>query len=80
MSEHKWAGVTDDGPWTIEASYDCFTESEPFVVDVWINFDTTDGPGAFLSPTQAREMAAALLTLADDADAANRQEAHRDGG
>lgn len=76
----KWSGVNDGEHWTIEASYDRYSDDTPFVVDVWINFDSrkddgiewSDG-GAFLSPGQARELAARLERQADLAEAANRR-------
>jgi len=72
---HAWAGKHDDESWALEVSYDRFASSEPFVVDVWINFEDKDGAaGAFLSPGQARELAAALLVNADAAERANTRD------
>lgn len=68
----KWSGVHDGSPWALEVTHDRFASHEPFVVDVWVNFEDKDGAaGAFLSPTQAREFAAAVLRNADFAERAN---------
>lgn len=74
MAEHKWAGVHEGKPWSIEVSYDRFLEQDPFVVDVWVDFDKNDcecDRGAFMTPEQARELADALRENADMCERAN---------
>jgi hypothetical protein len=76
--KHKWSGTHDGEDWSIEVSYDRFAGHEPFVVDVWTNFEDRDGTaGAFLSPREAREMAEALNVYADMAERANQRDQRR---
>lgn len=68
----KYSGVHDGEGWALEVSYDRFAEDEPFVVDVWVNFEDKDGSaGAFLDPEQARSFARQVVAYADMAERAN---------
>lgn len=72
-----WAGASSEGDaWTVEVDSDCFSETDPFVVVVDVAYVGPDGSDsgdamAMLSPEQAREMAAALLVAANNAEANN---------
>lgn len=74
----KWAGELDgdrDDAWSLEVDYDCYTDGEPFVVDLWCGWDQNPqtAQGAFLTPKQAREVAAALTKLADAVETVNAE-------
>jgi hypothetical protein len=75
----KFSGIHNGEEWALEVSYDRFAESEPFVVDVWVNFDDKDGAaGAFLDPEQARSFARQVVAYADMAERANAENASRE--
>jgi len=76
---HNWAGTTDEGvSWRVEIEHDRFSTGEPFVVSMLVADTDDEGRNEGLAtptPTQARQMATALLVYAHFAEQANADEA-----
>lgn len=76
----RWEGVNDGEAWIVEIEVDCFTESEGFVVSIATVHEDEDGKQETLvapSASQAREMAAVLVQLADSVDINNARVARK---
>lgn len=68
-------GVDEDGqPWKLEAEVDCLKIGDPHVITVVTEDEETNAwTMAVLSPDDARDMAAALIELADSCAATNER-------
>lgn len=72
----RWANKQGSDEWHMEIEHDRFSTDEPFVVSIWLEGDS-DGETwdalATATPAQAREMAAALVHYADEAERADKR-------
>jgi hypothetical protein len=71
----RWANEQGSDEWHMEIEHDRFSESEPFVVSIWLE-GVSEGIAwdalATATPAQAREMADALRHYADEAERADK--------
>jgi hypothetical protein len=71
----RWSNQQGEDEWHMEIEHDRFSESEPFVVSIWLE-GASEGIAwdalATATPTQAREMADALRHYADEAERAEK--------
>lgn len=81
----KWRGGDQDEKWRLEIETDIFDRRGPALVTLWAEHEEPDLPPdralVVATPAEARQMAAALLAEADNAEANNRRrvrEGHMD--
>lgn len=70
----RWTNQRGSDEWHLEIEHDRFSESEPFVVSIWMEGESegeTWDALATPTPAQAREMADALRHYADEAERAD---------